>query len=124
MTAACSRKESYMKKSTAVTCPGCGKHCPLGSARCKYGDKYFARLQTAESIPVPKDRAAAKRRKWERDVHPNGLLWKLLFTGRCVRKTLHKGRATEDELLAALTETERAALAGILEKIRPQCADA
>lgn len=108
-----------MKKSTAVTCPGCGKHCPLGSARCKYGEKYFARLQDAGTPSAVKDKPVDKRRKWEKDVLPNGLLWKILFTGRCVRKTLHKGRATEAEILAALTETERSALAGILEKLAP-----
>ncbi len=114
-----------MKKSAANTCPGCGKHCPAGAVRCKYGQKYFARLNaSADQSPVKKTSPVSKPRKWEKNVCSGGLLWHFLSTGRRVKKTLRKGRATEDQILAMLTETEKSSLAAILEKIRPQCTEA
>jgi len=33
-----------MAKQAMNVCPGCSKHCPMGSPRCKYGRKYFEKL--------------------------------------------------------------------------------
>lgn len=112
-----------MKKDNPNVCPGCSKHCTAETVRCKRGQRYFAQLKAAE-IPSSftpgkfKDSRQSKKRKWERHVTEEGLLWQLLSTSRMLKKRLRDG-VQEDELLFALTDEERGQLEVILRKIRP-----
>ena len=91
-------------------CPGCGRHCSAQAARCPYGREYFAKQMQSHG---------EKQHKWERDVQPGGLMWKFLGTGHRVKKTLHKGYATEAQLIAMLSEEEKSAFTALLNKIDP-----
>ena len=96
-------------------CPGCGRRCSAQAPRCAYGQAYFARQQVQ-----PVETKPEKQHKWERDVQHGGVMWQLLGTGHRVKKTLHKGKATEAQLLSGLTDTEKRTLTDILSKIDPE----
>lgn len=104
-----------MKDGTQNRCPGCGKHCSMGSVRCKYGKKYFEKaLSAKQSACSGKEERGCK---WEKHVEKDGLAWHLLHTARNVKHALKEQSAPEAALFSSLTEEERSALAGILKKI-------
>lgn len=92
-------------KDKTNRCPGCSRHCPLNAPRCKYGCRYVSKLknQTQE--------AETPLRKWERDVQRGGLLWRLLYVSRWMKKALRKGCISEKELLSLLDESHQQELA-------------
>jgi len=89
-------------------CPGCSKHCCENAPRCKYGRAYFAKQQKKAEEP---------KYKWEANVTRGGLIWKLLFVNRKVKKAVCKTIVSEEKLLAALTVEEKAMLQTALEKL-------
>ena len=111
-----------MKKEKQAHCPGCGKHCPMNSVRCKYGRNYFAKLEAkrkkAEMVcGTQAEPEKRRRKKWEKHVCGGGPLWQLLHTAGGVKKALRSGGASEDELLKALDAPEREQLRSLLVKI-------
>lgn len=91
-------------------CPGCGRHCPLDAPRCKYGIRYANKIKGEK---VKEER----RFKWEKYVASGGVVWKMLHVSRNAKKSLVRGVVTEEQLLAALTDSERRMLEEILEKL-------
>ena len=99
-----------MKKENV--CPGCGKHCPLSSPRCKYGMRYAAKLQKEEhACQKP------KQHKWEKHVTPNGPAHLMLTVSRRAKKALCHQKVTEDALFASFTQFEKEIFAALLQKI-------
>ena len=97
-----------MKKSNIPTCPGCSRHCPACSVRCKYGRQYF------EKHPVE---TGCKKHKWERYVTEDELLWNLLTHGKKLKKALCHQKVTESDLLSLLSDEEKAAVSSALHKL-------
>lgn len=93
-----------------MKCPGCSRHCSENAPRCKYGRAYFAKQQA-------KAEKSAHTYKWEANVSRGGLVWKLLFVNRRLKKAVCKGRVQEEALLQALTADEQALLHTVLEKL-------
>lgn len=107
------------KEKTAV-CPGCSRHCPLSHVRCKYGEKYIEKLQKAQSAAPDAAKEGGKnkkRRKWENYVAKDTTIWKLLWTGSLLKRSLRKGKITEQQIHLALSDEEEAQLCTLLEKI-------
>ena len=104
-------------KNTNV-CPGCHKHCPLSAPRCKYGRNYAAK-HSPETAPAP-----TFKHKWQRFATPDGLVWKLITTGKKCKKALCQSRLTEEQLLASLSTEEQQTLADLLERVRLLCDEA
>jgi len=102
-----------MAKQAMNVCPGCSKHCPMGSPRCKYGRKYFEKLAQEKEIP----QEIRRHYKWEKLVHQGGLVWQLLWVASRSKKALRKKELTEHELLLALDNDELEQLQQLLEKI-------
>ena len=96
-----------MKKNGVEVCPGCGKHCPLGATRCKYGAAYFAKQQ----------KAGEHQYKWEKHIEKYGLAWQLLHTVRIAKKSLCHAKRTEEQIFSALTAEERRTLSVLLQKL-------
>jgi len=95
-----------MKKEQSGVCPGCKRRCQADALRCKYGRAYFAKMA-----------AQQYEYKWEAYTEKGGLAWRLLLTGRRVKKALRKGRATEAEVFSALTAQEQETLSALLSKL-------
>jgi hypothetical protein len=104
------KKDNMDNKS--LRCPGCGKHCPYGKAGCKYGEKYFAKLNSAPAKAEKTDKS-----KWETLVTEGTWLYSLLSVSRSVRKALVKDKVNEYTLVNALTNDEAAQLVQILNKL-------
>ena len=102
-----------MKKQKQTVCPGCSRHCTENSIRCKKGRAYFAGLS---------EKAAKGRHgcKWEKSVEEGGVLWKLLFSARRIKRALREEAIGEAGLLEALSETERTQLTAILARLEEQ----
>ena len=102
-----------MKKDQNV-CPGCHRHCPLSSVRCKYGRNYVAKQQAE-----PPKAACAKsgKPKWEACVTQGSAVWSLLSTSRSIKKSLRRSQSTEAQILSALDSTERSTLLALLNKL-------
>lgn len=80
-------------------CPQCGSHCPADDLQCGRGRRYFGLEEEKHGGDAP-----------------DGSLAGLLL--RCGRFVHHGGRGMEEqELFQALTQEERAALRGLLEKL-------
>ena len=105
-------KDKKHKENKTPRCPGCGKHCPYGKAGCKYGDKYFAKLD-----PAPAKAEKTDKSKWETHVTEGTWLYSLLSVSRSVRKALVKEKVSEYTLVNALTNDEAAQLLLILNKL-------
>ncbi|MBQ8508189.1 MAG: hypothetical protein IJ466_12275 [Clostridia bacterium] len=103
-----------MKKDKQNTCPGCSRHCPLSAPRCKYGRTYLAKKQKSEAKCAKKE---SIKYKWEKYAARDGLAWKLFFTCRSAKRAMRDSGISEAQFFAVLTEEERRALAGILEKL-------
>ncbi|MBP3645672.1 MAG: hypothetical protein J6K55_04525 [Clostridia bacterium] len=99
-----------MKKSNIPTCPGCSRHCPACSVRCKYGRQYF------QKHPV-ETKCDSKKHKWERYVTEGEMLWNLLAHGKKIKKALCHQQLTESALLSLLSEEEKAAVSSALQKL-------
>lgn len=98
-------------KNKALKCPGCGKHCAQGCARCKYGVKYFAKQ--AEKA----DTAPASIGKWEKYVAREGTAWQLLYAAKRMKKALKDSGRREEQALSPLSADEQAALSALLQKL-------
>ena len=99
-----------MKKSDVPTCPGCSRHCPACSVRCKYGRIYFQK-HPPEAVD------GTKKRKWERHVAEGGLMWSLLTNGKKLKKALCRQKLTEAGLMSLLSDEEQSALFSALHKL-------
>lgn len=88
----------------------------MGSVRCKYGRKYFEKMEKAEAVSGQKSEDGPSY-KWEKLVMQGGLAWKLLWVSSRGKKALRKGKITERELLAPLDEDEQERLKELLEKL-------
>ena len=111
-------------KENMGKCPGCRKGCSADAPRCKYGKKYFAKLSSAQEPCAEKKREAheklfrrGKKRKWEKNVEREGMLWHFLMVGRGIKKMLLAGKIREEEIWDALSSSEKEALESILEKM-------
>lgn len=93
-----------------MKCPGCSKHCCEDAPRCKYGRNYFAKQQEKKQEPKTQF-------KWEANVIQGGLIWKLLYVNRKVKKAVCRGVISENSLMAALSTQEQAVLYEALEKL-------
>ena len=103
-----------MPKRPKDVCPGCSRHCPMESVRCKYGRKYFGKMAEAVSAQPSED---SPHYKWEKHVAQGGLAWKLLWVSSRSKKALRRKDLTEQALLSVLDETEQAQLEALLDKI-------
>lgn len=99
-------KDSKKKKNGLPCCPGCGKHCPMGATRCKYGNKYFAKS-------FPKEKPSG----WKTRIEKGGLIFLLLKVVKQVKKGLKKEQTSEEVLLSRLNPSEKEALESILKKL-------
>lgn len=107
-----------MKSTKQRVCPGCHKHCKEGAPRCKYGRRYFAKLNQQGASPCPCSKKNCKHKtKWESFVEPEGLVWKLLSTSRSIKKALRSKQCTEAHLLSGLTENEQQMLFTLLDRL-------
>lgn len=97
-----------MKKNGVEVCPGCGRHCPMGATRCKYGAAYFAKQKKA---------AEPSQYKWEKYIEKHGLAWQLLHTVRIAKKSLCHAKRTEEQLFSALTAEEKSTFSSLLQKL-------
>ena len=97
---------SDMKKENV--CPGCGKHCPLSSPRCKYGMRYAAKLQKQKT---------PKKHKWEKHVTPDGPAHLMMTVSRKAKKALCHQKVNEDALFASFTPFEKEIFTTLLQKI-------
>ena len=103
------------KKIKGCVCPGCSRHCPIGTPKCKYGRNYFAKCQ-----PCPKAAehpCEAKSRKWKESVKKGGLTHLLLKSAKSIKKGLKRGVLTEEALLSRLTPSEKESLEAIMKKL-------
>jgi len=115
----------HKKWKKEPVCPGCSKHCPMASPRCKYGRAYFAKQTQKENIKQTKNTSNSPSRssyKWEAYVTRGGPAWLMLLTLRNAKKALRKGRVTEAQLLRRLTDEDRLQLTALLQKL--DCGDA
>ena len=120
-------KDKNTKKK--AVCPGCSKHCPLSNPKCKYGQKYAAKQkekeearkctapETALGTVQCRKKHACKRKKWENYVQERGLAWKLIASGRKMKKILREGKTGEEALFAQLNEADRRVLEEILDNL-------
>ncbi len=101
------------QKAGRCVCPGCSRHCSMDAPRCKYGKKYFAKCCPCPAIAEK----AGKARKWKDALEKDGLIRRLLKTGKRIRKGLKRGEITESALLSRLTPSEKESLEAVLEKL-------
>ena len=109
-----------MANRQADVCPGCSRHCAASNVHCKYGQRYFEKMQkteAAETLCAQEKDTKKHRRKWEKRVKEGGLTWKLLWVGSQSKQALRRKKLTEHELMATLNETEQAQLDALLGKI-------
>ena len=105
-----------MAKGRKDVCPGCSRHCSLDHVRCQYGRKYVEEIRKAEeeNHQPPEE---AHRFKWEKYVAQGGLAWKMLWVSSRSKKALRRKERSEQQLMSALDEDERAQLNAMLDKI-------
>ena len=104
------------KKIKGCVCPGCSRHCPMGTARCKYGRNYFAKCR-----PCPKAQeqsSEASPRKWKKSIEKGGLTHLFMKTAKEIKKGLKRGVLSEEALLSRLNPTEKESLEAILNKLQ------
>ena len=107
-----------MKTEKQNRCPGCSRHCPADHARCKYGQRYFKKMQQTGSNGSPSASESKQHlRKWEKHVQQGGVLWKLLWSSRRIKKALRQKTIAECQLLSALNSEEQVQLGILLEKM-------
>lgn len=111
-------KACKINKKGFPCCPGCSRHCPMGSARCKYGKNYFAK-----HCPCPNTAELPCRNrgnKWKDTLEKGGLIFLLLKSGKRIKKALKRGEIQEETLLARLTPSEKETLERLLKKLEIQ----
>jgi len=97
-------------------CPGCHKHCKEGEVRCKYGCRYFEKLNSQKAARCPYSAKSCKH-KWEAYVTQNGAAWKLFTFSRQAKKALRDQAVTEAELFSVLNNDEKQILSGLLDRL-------
>ena len=96
-----------MKKHKCDHCPCCGRHCHRDKLSCKHGVAYFDKLDSKKS------------KKSEETINPDSLAHRFILTGKGVGKRMTKGKISEADFLAALSESEQLTLDEILASLEP-----
>ena len=93
-----------MKENKCERCPCCGRHCRRDKLHCKKGIAHFDQLDRKEQKLSP---------------DPDSLAHRFILTGKGVGKRMTKGKISEADFLAALSESEQLTLDEILSSLEP-----